>query len=416
VAPPQAHAQFWKKWFEKEEKRKPRPRTPAKPREKQPAESAGKKKKKTIEYPASKIKSRYRVDVLIPLYLDELVKEDKLTYKDRIPEKAAIGVSFYEGIKLAADTLSALGYSIDVYVHDITQQGLSPNELVKSEVLEESDLLIGTLQSAQIPVIAEFAKKRQINFISVISPSDANVKENLFFTLLQPTLQTHCERILEAVMKRHSGKKIHLLYRDNNNTDSVAASYLLSETEKPFVRLSVDKPLQKRQLDLLFDSTTTNVILMPIVDNSFAEGILQQLYSWYPRHQFEVFGMPSWKFIGTLRKPDAYPNVGVSFTSPFHYDMTTPAAQNLTLNYRRQFGGRMAEMVFRGYEVLYWYAGLLQRYGTVYNPRQSDNSPAPFIKFEVKPQWDRQQTLLYNENEHLFLYRYQSGSFLVNTL
>ena len=67
-------------------------------------------------------------------------------------------------------------------------------------------------------------------------------------------------------------------------------------------------------------------------------------------------------------------------------------------------------------EALYWYAYLLQKYGTVYNARLSDNATAPFTKFEVKPQWDAQPNLLYNENEHLYLYRYQSGSFLVNSL
>ncbi|HRO43554.1 MAG TPA: hypothetical protein PL009_12020 [Flavipsychrobacter sp.] len=418
AAPQKSSGQIWKKLFGKEEKRKPRPRPkPAiKPKDKQAGEIATKKKRKTLEYPASKIKSRYRIDVLVPLYLDELVKDNKLSFKDKIPEKAAIGVSFYEGIKLAADTLTAMGYNVDVFIHDVTQQGLTPNELVKGEVLEETDLVIGALQSAQIPVVAEFAKKRQVNFISVISPSDANVKDNLFFTMLQPTLETHCERIREAALKKTSGKKTILFYRTNDNVDSLAYSYILSEGEKPFTKVLLNKLLQKKQLEQSFDSASTNFIVMPIVDNGYAESILQQLHEWFPRYQFEVFGMPSWKFINTLRKPDAYPNVAVNFTSPFHYDITTTMAQTLSANYKKQFGGRMAEMVFRGYDVVFWYAYLLQNYGTVYNTKQSDNKVAPFIKFEIKPQWDIQQNLLYNENEHLFLYRYQSASFLVNSL
>jgi len=126
--------------------------------------------------------------------------------------------------------------------------------------------------------------------------------------------------------------------------------------------------------------------------------------------------MPSWKYINSLRKADAYPNIAVYFTSPFYYDMTTPAAQSLASRYRKQFDGRMSEMVFRGYETFYWYAYLLNRYGTVYNTRQSDNSAAPFTKFEIKLQWNKQQEMLYNENERLDLYRFQSGSFLIQSL
>ncbi len=73
-------------------------------------------------------------------------------------------------------------------------------------------------------------------------------------------------------------------------------------------------------------------------------------------------------------------------------------------------------MVFRGYETFYWYAYLLNRYGTVYNTRQSDNSAAPFTKFDIKLQWNKQQEMLYNENERLDLYRFQSGSFLIQSL
>jgi hypothetical protein len=123
--------------------------------------------------------------------------------------------------------------------------------------------------------------------------------------------------------------------------------------------------------------------------------------------------MPSWKFMASLRKADAYPNVGVSFTSPFYYDPTTQSGKALLNSYKREFGGRPAEMAFRGYELLFWYATLLRKYGTVFNPNMSDRSNTLFTRFEIKPQWGRQQELLYNENEHIYLYRYQSGSYLV---
>jgi len=413
AAPYRAHGQFWKKWFQKEEKARPKP--VQKPKSKA-AETPAKKKRRTLEYPASKIKSRYRVDVLLPLYLDELVKNNKPVYKDKLPEKAITGTAFYEGVKLAADSLSALGYNVDLFIHDITENGFAPDELVKGNVLEETDLIIGVLQSPQIPTLANFAKQKNINLISVLSPADADVKDNLFFTMLQPTLEKHCEKLKEYAFKKHSDQNLLLFYRNSNATDSSAAGHILSGNEQTFRKFLLNKPMQKGQVERLLDSTLTNVIFMPLVDNGFAESVLQQLSSWFPRYQFEVYGMPSWKFIANLRKADAYPNIGVNFTSPFYYDFTTGIAQVVASNHKKQFGGKISEMVLRGYEVLYWYTYLLQKYGTVYNTKQSDNAAAAFTKFEVKPQWNKQQELLYNENEHLFLYRYQSGSFLVNNL
>lgn len=414
AAPHAVQAQIWKKVFGKEEKRRPRP--VQKPKEKQPVASDIRKKKTPLEYPPTKIKSRYRIDVLAALYLDELVQDNKAAFKDRVPEKAAPGISFYEGVKLAADTLTALGYSLDVFVHDISQGGSSPEELVKGGVLDETDLIIGAVQSQQVPPLARFAAEKKVNFISAISPSDGSVRENMFFTLLQPRLETHCKRIREAARKQHRGKDILVLYRTNNSVDSAAAAYTMYEADQRLKKVSINTPFNKSQLEGMLRRDSINVVLMPIVDNATAEATLQLLSVTFPNHDFEVYGMPSWKFISSLKKAEPFPKLGIHFTSPFYYDITTTATATLANNHKREFGSRMGEMVFRGYETLYWYAYLLQHYGTVYNPRQADNKTAPFTKFNVKVQWDAQQNILYNENEHLFLYRYQGGSYLINSL
>src|SRR5687768_10734995 len=92
-----ADAQFWKKIFKKEEKRK---KPVKKPVVKKPDPPKPVKKKREVNYPVSEKKNGYRVDVLVPLYLDELVKDDKPTFKGKVPEKAAGGMEFYEGLQL----------------------------------------------------------------------------------------------------------------------------------------------------------------------------------------------------------------------------------------------------------------------------------------------------------------------------
>ncbi len=415
--PQQSQAQFWKDWFHKEQKRKPRPRN-VRPGEKskKPLTTPVKKKHVTVEYPASQIKMRYRIDILAPVYLDELVKDEKAVYKDRLPDKVLPGISFYEGAKLAADTLTRLGYNMSVYFHDITQKGLSPEEMVRGDMLDESDLIIGMLQSQQIPVVADFAKKKKINFISVVSPADAGVKDNLYFTMLQPTLEAHCDAILKLGESLGVKKKPVLIYRTGSAVDSAAYTLIEGGMKEPFQKIAWSFTLQKLQLERFFDSTQTNLVYIPILDNNYADSLLTALSAYFPDYRFEILGMPSWKFLSGLRKTGYYPNLGINFTSPFHYDMTTGAAAALMSAHRRQFGSRMAEMVFRGYEVLYWYAYLLKNYGTIYNPRQADNNATAFTKFVVKLRFDKDQEILYNENTHLYLYRYEDGSFSVNDL
>src|ERR1043165_1724098 len=185
-----------------------------------------KKRKTEVVYPRSAIKDVYRIDVLAALSLDKLVKKDKPAFKGRIPEKALSGLDFYQGIKLAADTLDAKNYKLEIYMHDITNPQESARALLQSNRLDSTDLVIGAVQSADIPMLAEFAKKHTINFISALSPSDADITENPYFTLLQPTLQTHCEWIIKKIAEKYHKEQISIFYRNSVPVDASAYGYL----------------------------------------------------------------------------------------------------------------------------------------------------------------------------------------------
>lgn len=407
---PKAQAQFWKNWFKKEQPKK----KPVKKAAPKAAPVAGKPTKKNqADYPPSKTKARYRIDVLAPLYLDELVKNNKPAFKGKLPDKAAVGISFYEGIKLAADTLDKNFYKIDVFVHDIAATGETPQQLINSKKLDSTDLIIGAVPTSDVSVLAAFAQKHQINFISALSPSDAGVKENAYFTLLQPSLQTNCEWIRKAALKKHPGKKVFVYNRSNVSVDETAYKYIVDDEEKKFQKVNVNTLPAKATLSALFDSTVTNVLIIPVLDNAYTETLLTQLYQYFPRYNFEVFGMPTWRSLNSLKKPDAYPNVAVYYTTPYYFDYSTQSGQAVANRYQNQFGGRPNEYVYRGYEIFNWYAYLLMKYGTIFNTHMSDNNAAPFTRYEVKLQWDNEKNLLYNENQHLYMYRYQSGSYMI---
>lgn len=411
AAPSSAEAQFFKNWFKKDRKENKK-ETEQEIRQKEPARIPAVRSEFT--YPPTIHKPRYRVDVLLSLYLDELVSDNKAVYKDKLPEKAGAGVNFYEGIKLAADSLSKTGYKIDLYIHDITQEGLAPEELIKNQTLDQSDLIIGMLSSSQISVIAPYAKEKKINFISAFSPSDADVRNNPFFTILQPTLATHCGEIARYVHKKYPEEDILLFYRESTAVDLAAYSYM-TEVDSQHIRpVSVERPLSREQLQAYFKPGKQNVILFPIMDATLAEGLLMELDEWFPGYSFEIYGMPSWRNIAFFRQPDISPDIVVYFSTPFYFDYTLPLGQLITNGYRKEFKGKPGEMVFWGYEVFFQYARMLKEYGTVFNGRKMlDKNNSFFNYIDVRTKRDAGQTLYYNENRQICLYRYQGGSFMI---
>jgi hypothetical protein len=170
---------------------------------------------------------------------------------------------------------------------------------------------------------------------------------------------------------------------------------------------------QANYLRALFDSMETNVVLMPVVDVNYASKLLGQLDSLFPGYNFEVYGMPSWKGMPSLKKTNIYKNIGISLTAPFFFDVSTASGLALAAEYKKLFGNRPGEMVYRGYETLFWYAYLLNKYGTIFNTKIADNASANYTRFDIRPRFDKDFNLLYNENTHFYLFRYQDGSFTV---
>jgi hypothetical protein len=370
-------------------------------------------KPKPFEYPDTKRKPRYRVDVLVQLYLDELVKGTQSVYKVRIPEKAAAGMNFYEGIKLATDTLRDY-YNLDIYIHDVTAIGKSPSQLTTNGSLDSSDLIIGAIPASQLLPVATFAKRRAVNFVSALSPADGGVRDNPYFTLLQPTLQTHCEWIAKAASRKFRNEKPLIIHRKSVAVDVSARRYLTGDDSASYTILDASAATRTGGLDAFLDQTGTNVLLVTVLDAGIADSILRSVARNYPGYTFEVYGMPTWRSISSFRKSDAFPNLAVNYTAPFYFDASTASGQSVAKAYQRTFGGKPGDVVYRAFETLHWYGYLLDRYGTVFNDNLSDAGSAGFTRFDVRPRYDRDASLLYNENKHLYLYRFQSGNFTVD--
>lgn len=420
--PMQVHAQFWKKIFGKEEQkpvRKPAPRTPItqpkKPATTNSTTTAKPKKETTVPRIASSVrKTRYRVDVLAQLYLNELIKDGQTVYKNHLPDKVLPGLGFYQGVKLAADTLDGLGYKLDVHVHDIADPTKNIDQLIKSRKLDSSDLIIGAVQSSQVGPLAAFAERNQINFVSALTPVEAGVKTNYYFNLIQPTLETHCEALRFAVRKRaRPGSNVLMYYRSTVPVDVQCFRNLAQDSLFAYTKVAVNTPLPNDKLRNLLDSNATNIVVMPIVDIKYATQLLEQLSKSFPKYEFEVFGMPSWKALPFLRKAGSLPNVGITFPSPFYFDQGNSAGKGFSDAYNNKFGGRPGELSYRGFEAMYWYAYLLQRYGTIFNDHYGDNGAAPFTRFKMTANPNPDGITEYYENKHVYLYRFQGGSFNV---
>lgn len=364
-----------------------------------------------FKYPPTVIKSRYRVDVLAYMYLDELVqaKAKAKPGKDVIPEKALTGVSVYEGASIAADSLKRAGFNIDIYIHDVTTRAESLDTLINNGLLDSTDLIIGAVQGSDMARVAEYAKQRKINFVSAFSTADGGVKANKYFTMLQPSIKTQCRRITRDIANKYPGMNVSLLYSTATVANEDAYRYVIGGDEIVFKQRLCNTLPSKEELSTLFDISKPNVVIVPIMEAGFADSLMRRLSKDFSSTHFEVYGMHTWSGIKTLRKETGYPNLSVNIPTLNTIDPNSPAAKFVAKQYKEFFGGKPSDRVYYAYETMMWYASLLKQYGTMFNSNYSDNTSAPFTKFEIRQLRDADGHILYNENRFIPLTRYEGG-------
>jgi len=369
------------------------------------------KKKQGALYPATQMKPAYRIDFLASLYLDELSKDGALANNAKIPGKAYPGISFYEGMNIAADSLKKAGFNIDIYVHDIASENQAPDKLVANGSLDSADLIIGAFHSQDMTLVAEYAKKKQVNFISALSPADGGIKDNQFFTMTQPSLRTHCEWIMDDVEKKFPDVNVILMHRASTQVDENAFNYLnnYNNGNVHFKQLICNVVPDRQSLLPLIDTMKTNVVIISVIDPNYADSLLNELSGDFPNTHFEIYGMPSWYVIDDLHDNSAFPNLSVNVTVPFNVDLSAPVSRYVARMYKKDYGGKSSELVYRGYETLFWYASLLKEYGTIFDTHYDDINSAPFTQYEIKLEKDKDGNVLYQENTHVYLTKYGYG-------
>jgi len=410
-----SQAQFWKNIFKKEEK-KPKKAAPKKEVAPAPVKEAKAKTRETPDYPKTTKEKVYTIDVLLPLYLNTLVKDGKPVYK-KTPEYAVGAINFYEGITLAAEALNNQHLNIQINIHDITDPAHTPQALIASHRLDTSSLIVGYVQSNDIPGLAGFAKKHHINFVSVLSPADADTKDNPYFLLLQPTLGTHLQQLTRFALNKYSKYPKFILHAKTAGGDVEAL---------PQVRAALRDYKDVKEIDCAaasltdaafarhFDSTRTNVVFISTLDLAQSEKILHALASLPAAYHFEIFGMPSWKYLKGLTQASDYMKLSIRYTTPFFYDPTTAPGKYVTTEYGTVYGAEPSEMVYRGYESVYWLAHLLDHYGTIFNEDVKDVSAAPFTRYEIRPAYSKDNDFLYLENNQLYIFHYQNGGYILD--
>lgn len=364
---------------------------------------------KDFVYPKPVKKDRYKIAVLTPMFLDSIELEKNLAH---IPKFMMPGIDFYQGVRIASDTLKKMGHKFDLFVYDSKSYYLDVKNLIESDKLDSMDLIIGNVSVSDLKLLADFAKKKQINFVSAVSPADAGQTLNPYFTILQPRLASHIEMMHRHLNRKYSEDNVVYINRSSQaekNGLNYFKNDILSSLPGRFkeIELKGDE-INMNEVIKKLDTTYNTSIVLGILDPLVTYKNLKILAPYAKRFNLKVYCMPTTEAVKSLSKADEFPDMTVYYTTSYIIDKITPASQYISREYKTHMGTAPSDVVYKGFESLYFFANLLKKYGVPFNSKLSDNSYTFITPYKIMPVKEN-ASLMYYENKFLYLLKYQDG-------
>ncbi len=246
------------------------------------------------------LKEEYHVALLIPFYLEELIKEAERLPADRLvkdplhlsesldanelslaelehswPEglspnhKSFTFISFYQGVLLALDSINSEGVDIKLHVHDVCRDFHKARKITSLAGFDKMDLIIGPFHRQSLNHIAAFGRRHGIPVVSPLLPDNHQLRgsPNLFKT--SPSLETMLKGLAGYIAKNYPRENIIIVH----NQQAGAADIISTFNDKLLAEVAMmnhyyDSMNLARVNGFFFDQTLvgsrqTNVLIMP---------------------------------------------------------------------------------------------------------------------------------------------------------
>lgn len=358
--------------------------------------------------------TRYTVAVFAPLYLDSAFDPaGQYRYDKNFPKFITPGLEFYEGIKLAADSLKTEKVELNIEIFDTRSATQNLQQQLNTPALEHAGLIIGHVTPTEAKTLAEAALRKNIPFINANLPNDAGIARNPSLVILNSTLQTHCEGIYRYLQKNYGTSNVIFFRRKGQMEDRLQSYFTEAEKNTPsvklkskFVMLDDSKPFS---LDNHLDSTRLTVCVVASMDENFGRTIAQQLSASLEKYPALLVGMPTWDAIIDFNRKE-YKDLNIVYSTPFYNAKTDKTSNSITNYFKTFLYARPSDMVFRGYECMYRFGKLLVDKGSNLNSSIGEKKYKLFTDWDIQPVLDKQTMALdHFENKKLYFVKKMNG-------
>jgi hypothetical protein len=304
---------------------------------------------------AEKISS---IAMLLPFDLDNLYAG----YTPSALASANLSLDYYQGFKLALDSLTGKGYNYKLLLYDTKDQSAEAQHLGYEAGIRSSNLVVGPVYPDDIQAFAEILSGPPKPIVSPLSPaSPARVKNANLVTVATP-LEYHARSAAQFIAEHYRPKKIFILRSGYSEENKYITPFRRAIDSLGKNRIKIISPVIVRgKLNAIIpqlSSTEENVFVVPATDQPFLMVTLHSLDTLAKKYPITVFGHPNWIKFSYL-KHDLLQRLKTHITSTDRVNYKSATVTAFIRLYRKTYHLEPTHYAMMGFDEGMFFGGLL---------------------------------------------------------
>jgi len=319
------------------------------------------------------IKDTLRVALVLPFLSSSLDPSP-------VRKRNQIILELYQGMKLAADSLSRAGIHLLLLAYDNERNYDATKNILKERELKNVDLLVGPFFSEEAMPVLEFSTTQHINaIINPLSNSSDLVKNNPYSFLFQPSYETIGKCSAELAAEKAKKKNCFVYYGDSPK-DSVMAAHFISRAEELGITVLYSQRVSGENSGSILSKLATateydewkNPLQFSLKKDSigciFVASSNELIYSKVinsvetRRDSTLLIGQEAWLDNGSVDLTK-FERINMAIASPNFISPTNPAWNDFRKRYIDRHGVLPTEYASIGYEFIMVMGQVMNRYG-----------------------------------------------------
>ncbi len=307
-------------------------------------------------------KEKYNLVYALPFSTDESELEKLMLEENITGYQPLASIEFYEGARMALDTLDSLGIHLDVSVFNHYKDSSLTAALFSKPQIRNADVVIGPVFNEGLKAAANVALQQEFFLISPLSPNHNFTDSNRYFMMANPPAVDQMQQLLQYVADSVTNATIICISR----TDKPAEAKLAAEFQEAFARTKHGVQMQIRTADNYTKaaeqmSAGANFVFIASFDELFTNGLVRDLSKLSREQNITLLGLPHQLSFESI-SIDYFENLKFTYPTAYYADRNDPKVERFSAVFSEKYKTRPSDFAMRGYDLTLYVGLMLQQY------------------------------------------------------